>query len=116
MRFDWICAEHDIRHLLTTPRSPTTTGKVERWHKTLRAEFLTGKVFDSLADAQGQLGAWVHGYNHDRPHQSIGRAPPYERFRLAAPVQPADAGPATEPVTSDDAPASSFHRAQPCGS
>ena len=38
--FDRICRENGIRHLLTAPRSPTTTGKVERWHKTLRAEFL----------------------------------------------------------------------------
>ncbi len=42
VRFDRICAEQGIKHLLTAPRSPTTTGKVERWHKTLRGEFLTG--------------------------------------------------------------------------
>ena len=34
--FDRICRENGIRHLLTAPRSPTTTGKVERLHKTLR--------------------------------------------------------------------------------
>ncbi len=28
--FDRICRENGIRHLLTAPRSPTTTGKVER--------------------------------------------------------------------------------------
>ena len=43
--FDRICRENGIRHLLTAPRSPTTTGKVERFHKTLRREFLDGKVF-----------------------------------------------------------------------
>lgn len=37
--FDRICAENGIRHLLTAPRSPTTTGKVERLHKSMRAEF-----------------------------------------------------------------------------
>ncbi len=42
--FDRICRENGIKHLLTAPRSPTTTGKVERWHKTMRAEFLTGKI------------------------------------------------------------------------
>jgi transposase InsO family protein len=82
--FDRICRENDIRHLLTAPRSPTTTGKVERWHKTLRREFLNGKVFASIDDAQHQLDAWVHEYNFERPHQSIGRVPPNERFRLAA--------------------------------
>src|SRR5215204_1188496 len=66
--FDRICAENGIRHLLTAPRSPTTTGKVERWHKTLRREFLDGKVFTSLADAQAQLDGWVAHYNHVRPH------------------------------------------------
>ena len=58
--FDRICRENGIKHILTAPRSPTTTGKVERWHKTLRREFLNGKVFESIADAQAQLDAWVH--------------------------------------------------------
>ncbi len=39
--FDRICADNGIRHLLTAPYSPTTTGKVERLHKTMRAEFFT---------------------------------------------------------------------------
>jgi len=55
--FDRICRENGIKHLLTAPRSPTTTGKIERWHRTLRREFLTGLVFTDLADAQAQLGA-----------------------------------------------------------
>ena len=84
VRFDRICRENGITHILTAPRSPTTTGKVERWHKTLRREFLDGKVFDSIEDAQAQLDVWVHSYNHERPHQSIGRMPPIERFKLAA--------------------------------
>lgn len=81
--FDRICRENGIKHRLTAPRSPTTTGKIERWHRTLRQEFLTGKVFKSVADAQAQLDDWVWSYNHDRPHQSIGMVPPWERFRLA---------------------------------
>lgn len=81
--FDRICVENGIKHLLTAPRSPTTTGKVERWHKTLRAEFLNGKVFASIEDAQRQLDEWVRTYNFERPHQSIGNVPPNERFRLA---------------------------------
>ena len=82
--FDRICRENGIKHLLTAPRSPTTTGKVERWHRTLRQEFLTGLVFESVADAQAQLDVWVEHYNHQRPHQGIGMVPPFERFRLAA--------------------------------
>jgi transposase InsO family protein len=82
--FDRICRENGIRHLLTAPRSPTTTGKVERFHKTLRREFLNGEVFTSIEAAQAALDAWVTKYNTERPHQSIGMAAPVERFRLAA--------------------------------
>lgn len=81
--FDRICRENGIKHRLTKPRSPTTTGKIERWHKTLRAEFLAGKVFDSIEDAQAQLDVWVRHYNYERPHQSLGMVAPFERFKLA---------------------------------
>jgi hypothetical protein len=80
--FDRICRENGIKHLLTAARSPTT-GKVERFHKTLRSEFLNDKVFTDLADAQTQLDGWVREYNFERPHQSLGMAIPGERFELA---------------------------------
>lgn len=83
VRFDRICSEHGIRHLLTAPGSPTTTGKVERFHKTLKREFLDGKVFASVSEAQHALDAWVHDYNHAREHQSLGNRPPVTRFALA---------------------------------
>lgn len=92
--FDRICRENGIKHLLTAPRSPTTTGKIERWHKTLRREFLNGKVFASVEDAQVQVDAWVATYNFDRRHQGIGDVVPYERFRLAA----EDSTPVTDSV------------------
>lgn len=98
--FDRICRENGIKHILTAPRSPTTTGKVERWHRTLRTEFLTGKVFVDVADAQAQLDVWVHHYNHDRPHQSIGMVAPWERFRLAT-AEPAGQ-PEPPPVVAAD--------------
>jgi transposase InsO family protein len=84
--FDRVCAENGIRHLLTAPRSPTTTGKVERLHKTMRAEFLTDadRVYATIAELQGALDAWVDQYNTERPHQSLGMRPPAERFALAA--------------------------------
>jgi transposase InsO family protein len=81
--FDRICRENGIDHLLTAPRSPTTTGKVERFHKTIRNEFLTGRVFGSIEEAQEELDGWVVQYNTMRPHQGIGMVPPIRRFELA---------------------------------
>ncbi len=74
--FDRICRENGIKHILTRPRSPTTTGKVERWHKTLRREFLNGKVFASIEDAQAQLDVWVEHYNHRAPASIAGHDDP----------------------------------------
>src|SRR5512132_1906761 len=85
--FDRICAENGIRHLLTAPRSPTTSGKVERWHKTIRAEFLRDhdRRHATLAELQAALDVWVAYYNTERPHQALGMRPPIDRFRLAVP-------------------------------
>ena len=83
--FDRICQDNGIKHLLTKPYSPTTTGKVERLHKTMRAEFFTPKdgLFATVDELQAALDSWVSEYNTARPHQSCGGRPPAERFRLA---------------------------------
>jgi transposase InsO family protein len=78
--FDRICRENGIEHALTKPRSPTTTGKIERFHRSLREELLTGQVFADPAAAQAALDAWVEHYNTQRPHQGIEMATPHERF------------------------------------
>ena len=83
--FDRICADNGIKHLLTKPYSPTTTGKVERLHKTMRAEFFRAAdgQYATLAELQAALDGWVGEYNTTRPHQSCGGRPPIERFRFA---------------------------------
>jgi transposase InsO family protein len=83
--FDRVCQDNGIRHLLTAPYSPTTTGKVERLHKTIRAEFLSehDRRHATIEAAQAALDRWVAQYNTERPHQSCGGRPPVERFGLA---------------------------------
>lgn len=100
--FDRICLANGIRHILTAPYSPTTTGKIERLHKTIRKELLAGRTFDSIEQAQTELDAWVDHYNSEREHQAIGDVPPVRRFELVQPdpvevigpeIQPADEPP-----------------------
>jgi transposase InsO family protein len=87
--FDAICREHGIEHLLTQPRSPTTTGKIERFHRSLRAEFLSDHPpFTNLTAAQHALDEWVDDYNTARPHQSLHMATPSQRFNAAPPTHP----------------------------
>jgi Integrase core domain/Mu transposase, C-terminal domain len=82
--FDRICRENGITHRLTAVRSPTTTGKVERFHKTLRDELFSKHTFETIEQAQQALDVFVEEYNALRPHQSIGERTPAERFRLRA--------------------------------
>ena len=53
--FDRICRENGISHRHTAVRSPTTTGKIERFHQSLRKEFLADRSFTSLERAQAEL-------------------------------------------------------------
>jgi transposase InsO family protein len=80
--FDRICRENGISHRHTGVRSPTTTGKIERFHQSLRREFLADRSFPPLEAAQVELDAWVADYNSTRPHQALEMATPAERFRL----------------------------------
>ena len=102
--FDRICTDNGIKHLLTAPYSPTTTGKIERVHKTMRAEFFTPKdrMFATITQLQEALDGWVSEYNTARPHQSCGGRPPIERFRLA-----------NRSITADDTAAAELLPAQP---
>ena len=89
--FDKICRRNGIAHRLTAPSSPTTTGKIERFHQTLRRELLDqARPFTSLLEAQAAVDDWVREYNAERPHQALEtRAPvtPAERFEPAGDEQ-----------------------------
>ena len=82
--FDRICRENGVDHILTQPRSPTTTGKIERFHRSLRTEFNTRQMFRNLKTAQEALDEWVTYYNTQRPHQSLGDLTPQSRFQSDA--------------------------------
>jgi transposase InsO family protein len=79
--FERICRENGIVARNTKPRSPTTTGKVERFHQTLQRELLDHvQVWPDLETAQAAVDAFRAEYNTDRPHQSLEMAFPADRF------------------------------------
>jgi transposase InsO family protein len=101
--FDAICRQNGIEHLLTQPRSPTTTGKIERFHRSLRAEFLSNRTpFTNLKVAQQALDEWVDYYNTARPHQSLDMSTPAQRFDPATPAQPTSRAAPGSDRTGDD--------------
>jgi hypothetical protein len=83
--FERICRENGITQRLTKPRSPTTTGKIERLHQILQLELLNVHApFADIEDAQAAVDAWRNDYNTRRPHQALNMAYPAARFVPAA--------------------------------
>ncbi len=62
---------HGITQINSTPNHPTTCGKVERFHQTLK-KWLTSQLRPAtIAELQTQLDAFTDEYNHRRPHRSL---------------------------------------------
>jgi transposase InsO family protein len=60
-----------VHQINSTPNHPTTCGKVERFHQTLK-RWLTGQPPTATIDElQPQLDAFLDEYNHRRPHRSL---------------------------------------------
>jgi transposase InsO family protein len=78
-----------IRPLWSRPRHPQTMGKLERLHRTLKAELLQGRRFLGFEAAQAGLDTWRRHYNHERPHQALDGGVPASRYRMSRRAMPA---------------------------
>jgi transposase InsO family protein len=74
------CAELGINPKRTRPYRPQTNGKIERFHRTLAEGWAFARMFLSESARRKALPAWLHEYNHHRPHTAIGRRPPITRL------------------------------------
>jgi transposase InsO family protein len=74
------CAELNIRPKKTRPYRPQTNGKIERFHRTLADGWAFSKHYNSESARRAALPAWLHFYNHHRPHTAIGKVTPITRF------------------------------------
>ena len=74
------CAELGIRHTRTRPRRPQTNGKIERFHRTLADGWGYARAYTSETERRDSLPAWLHHYNHHRPHTACGNKPPITRL------------------------------------
>lgn len=67
------------------PNHPTTCGKVERFHQTLKRWLAAQRPPTTLRALQRQLDRFVDDYNHRRPHTSLRPARPPADAHLARP-------------------------------
>ena len=74
------CAELNITPKKTRPYRPQTNGKIERFHRTLADGWAFSRHYNSESARRAALPAWLHEYNHHRPHTAIGGKPPISRL------------------------------------
>ncbi len=60
---------------------PQTRGKEERFHRTMKAELISRRMFENVEEAQREFDRWRYEYNHERPHESLGLEVPAKRYR-----------------------------------
>jgi transposase InsO family protein len=81
-RFQQVCAAHDIRHYVLRPYAPQSNGKVERFFRTIDDECLYVRPLFTFGARSRAVAKFVHYYNHDRPHLSLGGMTPVGRRQL----------------------------------
>ena len=74
------CNELGITVKKTRPYRPQTNGKIERFHRTLADGWAFSRHYNSESARRAALPAWLHHYNHHRPHTAIGTVPPISRL------------------------------------
>lgn len=83
-----ICARLDIRLIYCRPYAPEGKGKLERWHRTFRDQFLSEldvlRIHD-LDDLNARLWAWIEQVYHRKPHGGLEDKTPLERYQQDLP-------------------------------
>jgi len=70
------------------PHHPQTLGKEERFHRTLKAELLSGREFNDIRESQASFDSWRECYNFERPHEALDMATPAESYRPSSKEMP----------------------------
>ena len=78
--FATIITGYGLTHRRTRPYRPRTNGKAERFIRILLNEWAYRVSFASSNARRGALPAYLHYYNHHRPHGSLNRASPGQRL------------------------------------
>jgi len=84
-----ICARLGIHLVYCRPYAPEGKGKLERWHRTFRDQFLseldTTRLHD-LSDLNARLWAWLESVYHQTPHGGLEKGlTPLQRYQRDLP-------------------------------
>jgi len=78
-QLEYTCASLGIALIHARPYMPQGKGKIERFHRTVRSELLSGFNGQTLREINEAFDLWVNGKYHQRTHSSTGQSP-FKRF------------------------------------
>jgi putative transposase len=73
-----------IRLQYIQPGKPQQNAYVERYNKTVRYDWLSQYLFDTLEEVQEFATRWLWHYNHERPNMGLGGITPKQKLALVA--------------------------------
>ena len=72
-------SERGMTHTRGRPYHPTTQGKIERYHRSMK-NVVTLKNYTIPQDLEAEIGRFVEYYNHRRVHESLGNLTPADVY------------------------------------
>mgnify|MGYP000856564293 FL=1 len=66
------------------PGNPQQNAYVERYNRTVRYDWLSQYLFESIEDVQDYATRWLWTYNNERPNMGLGGITPAIKLALAA--------------------------------
>mgnify|MGYP000898536549 CR=1 FL=1 len=95
--FEKLLVELNVDQKNSRPNHPTTCGKVERFHQTLKKWLSKQPPAETIGDLQTQLDTYRDIYNQQRPHRSLpNRATPATIYRARPKASPAEGEPGVQ--------------------
>ena len=90
-----------VATLYIEPGAPWENGYAESFNSKVRDELLNAEEFASLLEAQVLAQEWKWGYNHERPHSSLGYRTPAELGAMCPGADSAKPPPARGHICND---------------
>ena len=79
-QLELVCAKLGITLVHARPYQPQGKGKIERFFRTLRLQFLSAVEVRTIEEMNQRLWAWVEGEYHQTPHRGLDKATPLDRW------------------------------------
>ena len=77
-------ADRGIKIAFIQPGNPQQNAYVERYNRTVRYDWLSQRIFDSIEQVQDQATQWLWTYNNERPNMANGGLTPVQKLAMAA--------------------------------